>query len=226
MKNKVVSVLFVVALVVLILTVSIGLPIYCRFFYYAQIERLGLEVRSGFSREEIIEAYDEVLDYLTIPGKPFGTGSMRHSADGAAHFADCKVLFDLNGTLLLISAIAVVTLLLLRKQKKVGALRLGRFSASFWAAITAVALPLVIGILASLDFQKAFTIFHKILFPGKYNWYFDPKTDQIIRVLPMTFFMNCAILIGIGILVISLTIIAVELTRMHKQKKQEKNALS
>ena len=52
-------------------------------------------------------------------------------------------------------------------------------------------------------FDKAFEVFHKIFFPQKQNWILNPKTDEIINVLPQKFFMNCAILIGVSILVFS-----------------------
>jgi integral membrane protein (TIGR01906 family) len=60
-----------------------------------------------------------------------------------------------------------------------------------------------VGGLAALDFNRAFVIFHHIFFPGKDNWMFDPRTDEIILVLPQEFFRNCAILIGAGLLVMS-----------------------
>lgn len=218
MKNKILSVLFAVSLFFLILSFSIGLPIYCRPFYYAHIDRMELSAKSGFSREEIVDAYNEVLDYLTIPGVPFGTGVMRHSAEGAAHFADCKVLFDLNAAILLLSAVTVTLILVLYKRKKVESLRLGRFSASFYAAVAAITIPLFVGFLASRDFDRAFTVFHEIFFPGKDNWTFYPNQDQIIQVMPQEFFRNCAILIGAGILVLSLTLIIIDLVRTIKYK--------
>jgi integral membrane protein (TIGR01906 family) len=63
---------------------------------------------------------------------------------------------------------------------------------------------LVIGGLAAINFDVAFTVFHKIFFPGKSNWLFDWNKDQIIRILPQDFFMNCAILILASIIVLCL----------------------
>ena len=221
LKDKWISAIFSVALFFLILTFSIGLPIYCRPFYYAHIEPLKLEQTSGYTREEIVEAYNEVLDYLTLPAKSFGTGVMRSSEEGAAHFADCKVLFDLNATVLILSAITLITILILKKLGKVGALRLGKRSAGFWSALCAIVLPLILGGLISLDFNRAFTIFHSIFFPGKGNWIFNPFTDEIIWVLPQNFFMNCAILIGAGVIVLSAAIFAVEAVMAINAKKQK-----
>ena len=209
--NKALAALLAVAVFFCILTVSIALPIYIRPFYYAHIEALDLPGVSGFTADQIRSAYDAVLDYLTLPGKEFGTGVMACSEAAADHFRDCKVLFDLNAWILLGSAAVVAVLTVLSRFGGLGPLKLGGRSSAFWGALAAVGLPLVIGSLAALDFNRAFVIFHSIFFPGKDNWIFSWYADQIIRVLPQQFFMNCAILIGAGILVMSLGILAAEL---------------
>lgn len=217
-KQTWLSLLFAVALFCFIVTVSIGLPIYFRPFYYAHITPMHLPELSGFTKAEIKTAYNEVLDYLTIPGKPFGTGVMAHSAEGAAHFADCKVLFDLNAAVLLCSGAVLLVLWLLQRAGKTGAYRLGRRSSAFYAALSAVVLPPVIGGLAALDFDRAFVIFHKIFFPGKSNWIFDWRTDEIILVLPQDFFMHCAMLIGAGLLLFSGALLLREYLQRNKTK--------
>ena len=208
MKNKLLSVLCAVSVFLFLLTVSIGLPIYIRPFYYAHIGACDLEAVSGYSEAEIREAYDEVLDYLTLPGKGFGTGVMPISHEAEHHFADCKVLFDLNAMVLVGSGLVLVVLFFMRK--KWGPYRLGKHSAPFWAAVLSLTAPIMIGALAALDFERAFVIFHSIFFPGKTNWVFDWYTDQIIRVLPQAFFMNCGILIGVGLITMAMGILAWE----------------
>ena len=195
--RRVFSVLCAACVFLFLLTASIGLPIYFRPFYYAHIGAYELERVSGYSEAEIRQAYDEVLDYLTLPGKEFGTGVLPHSADGRAHFEDCKGLFDLNAGLLMGSAAALAVLYGMRK--KWGPYRLGKYSAAFWAAVLSVTAPMIIGALAALDFDRAFVVFHSLFFPGKTNWVFDWYADQIIRVLPQEFFRNCAILIGLAL---------------------------
>lgn len=197
MKKRLLSVLCMASVFLFLLTASIGLPIYIRPFYYAHIDAYELEQRSGFTEPEIRQAYDEVLDYLTLPGKQFGTGVMACSHEAEHHFADCRVLFELNTVVLMGSGAVLVLLLLMRR--KWGPYRLGKRSAAFWAAVLALAAPMIIGALAAIDFDRAFVIFHSIFFPGKTNWIFDWNADQIIRVLPQEFFRNCAILIGGGL---------------------------
>lgn len=208
MKTKLLSVLCAVCVVFFLLTAAIGLPIYIRPFYYAHIEAFDLPARSGYTAEEIRAAYDEVLDYLTLPGKEFSTGVLPHSVEGKAHFEDCKVLFDLNASILLSSGLVLAVLFFMRK--KWGPYRIGKHSAPFWAAVLSVTAPIMIGCLAALDFDRAFVIFHSIFFPGKTNWVFDWYEDPIIRVLPQEFFMDCAILIGLGLITMAVGILVWE----------------
>ena len=114
------SIIFIIAVVVFTMTVSIALPIYFRPFYYAHVDALDLPGTWGVAREDIIEAYDEVLDFLTIDGREFGTGFLPFSEAGKGHFEDCKILFDLNRNALIISFAAVVILLLLNKIGVIG----------------------------------------------------------------------------------------------------------
>ena len=206
--KRLLAVLCAVCLCLFLLTVSIGLPIYIRPFYYAHIDACNLEAISGYSEQEILDAYNEVLDYLTLPGREFGTGVMPYSEEGKAHFADCKGLFDLNAAIMLGSGLILLVLVAMRK--KWGPYRLGKHSAYLWAAVLSVTAPIMIGALAALDFDRAFVVFHSIFFPGKTNWIFDWHADQIIRVLPQEFFRNCAILIGGGLLSMAVGILVWE----------------
>ena len=208
MKKRMLSLICMVSLCLFLLTAAIGLPIYIRPFYYAHIDAFDLPARSGYTAEEIRDAYDEVLDYLTLPGKDFGTGVIPHSSEGKAHFEDCKVLFELNAAVLVGSGLVLAVLFALRK--KWGPDRLGKHSAAFWAAVLSVTAPIMIGGLAALDFDRAFVVFHSIFFPGKTNWVFDWHRDQIIRVLPQEFFMDCAILIGVGLIAMAVGILVWE----------------
>lgn len=219
--NTTLSVIFAVCLFFLIITFSIGLPIYCRFFYYLQIDSLGLE-NTGFTREQIRTAYDQVLDFLTLPFTEFGTGELSHTQDGAQHFYDCKKLFNLNACVFIVSAAACATLLILHKRRVIALCRPKGFSLGFYSAVCAIGLPLIIGLLAATDFDKAFVIFHKIFFHGKDNWIFNPMYDEIIKILPQEFFMNCAIFIGVGLFSICTGIITASAIRRTKLKAAER----
>ena len=217
MKNRITSILFCIFLVLFMLTFCIGLPIYCRFLYYIQIKTLNLESATGWSYDTIKTAYDEVLNYLTLPGMPFGTGKLKYSESGAAHFADCKVLFDLNLGLMLSSAAVLVVIIILNALKITEPVTFAGRKPYFWSAIIAVSIPVVLGIIVAIDFDSAFTVFHSIFFPGKDNWIFNPHTDEIIKVMPQRFFMNCAIVIGAGLVAFSSALIAADLIISFKK---------
>ena len=105
--SKSLSVLLSLSLALFFLTAAIAFPILFRPFYYFQADALNLPEQLGLEESVIHEAYDEVMDYL-VYGAPFGTGELRWSAEGQAHFADCRVLFRLDFLLLAISAILLV----------------------------------------------------------------------------------------------------------------------
>ena len=206
--SKLISLLFVIAVVVFTITFSIALPIYIRPFYYAHVEALDMAEEYNVDKEDIIDAYDEVLDFLTKDGREFGTGFLAHSEEGKGHFEDCKVLFDLNKYAFIISVSLIVLLFFLDKLGIVTLAKPKGLPLSYYAGVGTLTLFGALGIVVAKDFQSAFTVFHKIFFPGKENWLFNPYEDPIILFMPQEFFMDCAILICASILVISIAFIA------------------
>lgn len=196
MKQRILSVLLSIVLALFAVSGSIAVPIICRPFYYVHIKVLDLPEQTGWCAEEIKNAYDEVMDYL-LRDAPFGTGTLLWSESGQSHFADVRELFRLDLQMFLASGIALAALLLFARR-----IRPHRFAGqgpSFWAGAGMLLVVAVVGVLGALDFDRAFTVFHSIFFPGKTNWLFDPNTDQIIQILPEVYFRNCAIL-ALGLL--------------------------
>lgn len=220
MKNKIATIIYGIGVFFFIIAFSIGLPIYFRPFYYAQIEPLNLPLLTGESYETIKQAFDQVMNFLVLPNQEFGTGVFKFTESGKAHFVDCKVLFDINITALLISSAIIIATIILQKKKVISLLKPFNMSVSFISAISIFAVIfVVVALVFTAGFDKAFTIFHHIFFPGKDNWLFDPFDMQVINILPQQFFLNCAILIGASILIISLSIIIFQLVKRQKSKK-------
>lgn len=211
--NKLLSVIMSIAVAAALLTGSIAAPICLRSFYYAHIGPLGLEGKSGLSENEIRQAYDEVLDYCTGKSDEFSAGVLPFSADGAAHFADCRELFILDFRVFAVSAVLIVALTVYRRKRGLHRF-LGRGPA-FWGAAGIGGVLCVVGALAAADFDRAFTVFHSVFFPGKDNWIFDQRTDPIIRLMPEEFFRNCAILI-LALLILAAAVIM--LADLRKKK--------
>lgn len=194
-QNKPLSLLTSLATALFLLSGSIAVPILWRGFYYGQIEALALPARTGWSPQVIRAAYDAVMDYL-VKGAPFGTGPLRWSESGKAHFADCRFLFRLDFLILALSGCFLLLVLLLTLTGRVKLHRfLGR-SPALWAMAGLLAVVLVLGLWAWTDFTGLFTAFHTLCFPGKTNWIFDWRTDEIILILPEDFWARAAALIA------------------------------
>ena len=82
-------------------------------------------------------------------------------------------------------------------------------------SLFSIGIPSILGLLASVDFNQAFILFHKIVFRNDY-WIFDYRTDPVITILPEAFFMHCFFMIISIVIIISLCLYGIYL----KKKKQ------
>ena len=188
-----------------IISLAISFVILFRPFYYWHIDMFDLPEKTGFTYNEIKESYDDVLDY-TVYHQPFSTGVFKYSSDGMDHFKDCKTLFTINFILLIISFSII-----LLKRKWFNNIKLFNHNISFFSGLLNIFLLGIIIIVSLINFDFLFTAFHKILFLNKDNWLFDSSKDEIIKILPQRFFMNCGILIISIIGIISIVIVVREL---------------
>ena len=121
-----------------------------------------------------------------IPGNPFNAREM-------AHMADCFALFELLRSVR--RALIPMAILLiaggawwLRDRRRI------RLCA--WLSPLFVLVPLgLFALYAALNFDAAFTLFHKILFSNDL-WLLDPRTDVLIRICPESMFMDMGIRIA------------------------------
>ncbi|MDO4378598.1 MAG: TIGR01906 family membrane protein [Erysipelotrichia bacterium] len=206
-KNKLLSIIVIIAQCCFILTFSISLPILIRPFYYWQIKSLDIVQSSGFDYVTIKTAYDEMLNYCLGLTEKFSCGSLKYSADGMSHFTDCRKLFILNFIILLLSTLILLTVYLLKKKKVINLYDFNHHTSGYYSGKIMLSAFLMIILLSVGNFDRTFTIFHRIFFPDKNNWLFDQRYDQIILILPEKFFLNCAILIVAVLISISLYLI-------------------
>lgn len=208
MKEKLLSIIRSFFTALCVLTGSIAVPILLRPFYWLHIRPMGLEAAGGLTAQQIREAYDQMMDYCLGLRPDFAVGVLPFSESGASHFADVRFLFLLDLAVLAVSAAALIALWFYCRYKAVKLHRFGGHGPAFWGCIGLGAAFVVIGGLAALDFDRFFTLFHAVFFPGKDNWIFDPRFDPIILILPQEFFRNCAVLI-LAVLLISCAVLIV-----------------
>ena len=198
--KKLLSVVTAIAVALALLTGAVAVPTLVRPIYYAHITPLGLPEKSGMTQEEIIDAYDEVINYCTGVTDEFSAGILPFSAEGADHFKDCRRLLLLDYWLFAASMAALAAVIVYARKHK-----LHRFLNRGPTGLSATLL--IVGTAAATNFEKAFTLFHTLFFPGKDNWVLYSNVDPVIRIMPEEFFRNCAIVI-LGVIVVVTIVIA------------------
>ncbi len=178
----------------LIFFISLGLTIAIHFrpLYYMNIDSYSKS--TSISYEIIKENYDALIDYCN----PFYTGeldfpSLPSSNEGISHFAEVKNIFNVFFALIFILPIILAILIFIQHKRKVSSYLLT-------SPIIMCVAPILAAILCLIDFDATFTLFHKIIFNNE-NWYFDPITDPVILILPLDFFLQCAIVLIISVLI-------------------------
>lgn len=203
--------------VLLALTFSIAIPILWRDFYYFHIDLLNIVEATGVSRSDLIYSFNELMDSLVFY-KEFREGVFEYSVSGMNHFLDCRILFTLDLVTLPISFVVFLVYFILIKTKKIIVYRPAGMSILFYASFVPILLLGALAIYALIDVNSAYTFFHAVLFPGKDNWVFNPRTDPIINALPEQFFLDCGILIFSVLLLVLLVVIIYNIVKKVKSR--------
>ena len=219
-EHKWLSAVLSVLTALLVMTGSVAVPLLCRPFYYAHIDGLGLAEKTGLSVELIRQAYDEMMNFCLGLKSEFSVGVLGWSQSGMEHFVDVRGLFLLDLAILVVSLIGLAALFFLCRKKQLRPFCFQGHGPGFWGAVSLIAVFVTVAALAALNFDRAFTVFHHIFFPGKSNWIFDWRTDPIILLLPEVFFRNCALLIFALILVWCVALIASDLVAVKLRKRR------
>lgn len=188
MKSKLTKLMLSIILTLTIISLAVILTLVCKPLYYLDIHALHIPEATGYTISEIKSNYNAVIDYcLSFGNAPLKFPTFPMSEGGRIHFAEVKNIFNLfkymaiGGTLASIAGI-----LWMRRRHCYGYLKL--------TAILTVALPAIIGAAVALNWDWAFVTFHEIAFNNDY-WLFDPATDPVINILPDAYFLHCAVMI-------------------------------
>jgi len=208
--------------------ISISALIPCAFrpFYYISVDTLNIPEESGYEREVCIEAYDDVMNFIW-EGAEFKTGQLKWTEEEKGHFEDCKPLFFLQLGLAISCGTYLLVYLILRKTKVLRPARFRDVSSIAYGGIATLVFVGIVGLMALVDFERLFVIFHMIAFPGKDNWTFSPTSEEVINILPESFFLVCAVfIIGLTIILSSIAVgvgFGLRTKRFKKLKEQEAN---
>lgn len=224
-KYVLLNIIYGIVLFFFIISLAISLPILCRFIHTLCIEPMHIVetlnnyTGQNYTYDDVVEAYNEVLNYCVFYTE-FGAGKLLYPEADVLHFEDCRVLFTLDLSVLLVTFIAIIVFKIIEKKKRVIMFKPVTYLVT---GILTIVLPLVLGGLCAIDFNAAFIKFHEIFFPGKDNWWFDPKVNYIVLILPEDFFMVCAIVIGAGVLLGAITLMILFGIKRKKYRKVKRD---
>lgn len=170
--------------------------------YYFDIKHLNIPILSGMSEEEIKLNYDYLIKYNTsYRDYEFNMPTLKSSIQGEIHFEEVRDVFKVLNKINIISGvISVLGIYIVLKKKEIKIIK--------YAGIISILIPIFLVIPITIQFEKSFEIFHRLIFNNDY-WIFDPSKDPVINMLPAEFFLHCGVVILTGILIFSSIILTI-----------------
>ena len=117
------------------------------------------------------------------------------------HMADCRALFRLDRRVLYAGAMLSAALF---------AVALGRrrlFKGCLVGLGAVMVLVALVAMAAMIDFDRLFILFHKLSFANDL-WLLNPRTDMLIRLMPIGFFTTYAAMLGASWLILMALMLA------------------
>lgn len=200
------KILLILTLPLIVLLTSIELAAFNLDYYLLKYDEYNIYYETRISRDDLKDITITLLDYLkdkrdeVIIYKPVnGKTEQIFEEKEIMHLKDVKELFILGKYVRNISfAIFLFTIVYFRKYYKENLIKILRVSVL--APLTIIIFFILI---ISFDFNKYFTYFH-LLFFNNDLWLLNPKTDILIQMYPLEFFIS----ISVRILVYFISIIS------------------
>ena len=200
--------------------------------YYSEQMKADILPRAGISDDNLRDLDGRLAAYLAgdeaalnagegvVEMPVFGETRPAFNAKEMTHMEDCFKLFALlrkvRGRLIPWAILLIVGgAYLLQNRRK------ARLAA--WLAPLILLIPLgAFGIWAAIDFDGAFTFFHRLLFTNDL-WLLDRRTDLLIRICPESMFMALGLRIALWSLaaVIAVSALATLITFIWPKNKQD-----
>jgi integral membrane protein (TIGR01906 family) len=189
--------LFILTLPVLLLTASVSAAVNSPWFYTYGFAKYEVSETTGLDKEQLSMAAHGLVSYfnsdtepidvyLVKDGEPFRLFNERE----VIHLRDVKGLFRLVYILLLGTGLYACvyfgqSLFWWREHRPLA-------KGLLWGGGLTLALMVVIGVAAAIDFNWFFRQFHLISFANDF-WMLDPATDYLIMLFPQGFWFEAAI---------------------------------
>ncbi len=196
------SVVFSLCLILLFLYASVFFIGFNEDFYEREYEKNGVYDIVGIEKTELSAVTKHMLDYLKgktpdLHISAFYRGETRQffNEKEIFHMNDVLKLFNTGKLLKNISLVFVLcfSVFVFASGKKMLTIALKTVCVTF---VSLLAISAILAAIICIDFDSAFTAFHKLFFSND-MWLLDPATDMLINIVPLEFFIDIAVRIGI-----------------------------
>lgn len=200
--KKISNLILAFSMSLFIITSIVKFTVVFKPLYYFDIKHLNIPILSGMSEEEIKLNYDYLIKYNTsYRDYEFNMPTIKSSIQGKIHFEEVRDVFKVLNKINIISGvISVLGIYIVLKKKEIKIIK--------YAGIISILIPIFLLIPITIQFEKSFEIFHRLIFNNDY-WIFDPSKDPVINMLPAEFFLHCGVVILTGILIFSSIILTI-----------------
>ena len=224
--NIIFRVLFIIAVPVLLISLSIAVAVNSKWLYDAGFKKYNISQVTGITLPELDKAAAGIVNYfnnndeylnVTIvkDGEPYKLYS--EDEKQIIHMKDVKALFRLDYAVLAGSFVFTVlyigVMLSLKKYRGLGWGLLG-------GGVFTVALMLILGVGILLGFDTLFTDFHLISFSNDF-WMLDPNVDVLIMMFPDGFWFDIVAFIAVLTAVLAVIVGGVGGLIVKKTKSQD-----
>jgi integral membrane protein (TIGR01906 family) len=166
-------------------------------------DRVGVGALTGYEPAELDAIAGTLIGHLVLWGGDFDVavdGTPVLTDRERSHMRDVRRVFA--AFFALVAVATVVLVVAARRATGTEARRLLWHQVSRGARGLAIGVA-VVGTIAVLAFDAAFEVFHRLFFSsGSYT--FDPASDRLVQLFPMTFWSETAMAVGVVTLAVAL----------------------
>jgi len=212
------------SLVALILCLGVALPAFGMWFYYWQYDVNNTYEVVNMEPEDLHEVTRHMIRYMqgkldredglqieTVVGGQvryfFSDIEIRHMVD----------VYDLVVIGFIVRNIAILLLVLTSVAFTFWGRNYVKYLLKSWQYVTATifALLTTLVLIISINWHRAWHIFHEIFFDNDY-WILDPRVDLLINIVPYPFFFTMSVFIGAVLAVGLITLFVVSVIFQRK----------
>jgi integral membrane protein (TIGR01906 family) len=204
LPERLAAIAIAVAAAIVVIAIAV-LPFLSPAWVAFEQGRTNAAALTGFSEADLRTATNAILHDLVLGPPEFAVevaGAPVLDTRERSHMRDVRGVFGAFGLLAATAAVGLVVLI-------AGARRMGHPERA-WSAIGAgmrwlIGGIVVAGVIATVAFDAAFDIFHRLFFPGG-SYTFDPGTDRLVQLFPFAFWSETTIVLGAVIIVLALVV--------------------